>query len=119
MDLEMVGKELTEKEQAKKEFYETIEKLENKDLLEKVLRSDEWRVLRDTWAQTRAWAQDKLNGIDPNDKNEIIRLQIMIDYYDNVLPRSIANYRMLGRDALEISKANGWIEKVATYLKLG
>jgi hypothetical protein len=119
MELESVGVELNEKEQAKQEFYDTIAKLENKDLLEKVLRSEEWRVMRDVWKDTREMAQHRLNGIDPNDTNEIIRLQIMIDFYDNVLPRSIANYRSLGRDAFTIAKENGWLNKVATYLKLG
>lgn len=113
MQLEEVGRELTEKEQAKKDFYETIEKLENKDFLEEVLRSDKWRVLRDVWKQTRDWAQNELNGCDPNDTHKIIRLQVIIDYYDNVLPRSIANYRTLGRDALELAKANGWVDRIA------
>ena len=119
MELESVGVELTEKELLKKEFYETVERLENKDLLEEVLRSDKWRVMRDVWKATREMAQNRLNGIDPNDKNEIVRLQIMIDFYDNVLPRSIANYRTLGRDAYETAKAQGWLDKVAAFLKVG
>lgn len=117
MEIEEVGVTLSAKEQEKADFYATIEKIENKDLLETVLRSAEWRVMRDVWKFTRDWAQTKLNGIDPNDKNEIVRLQIMIDFYDNVLPRSIANYRSLGRDALELAKENGWIDRVAKFFK--
>jgi hypothetical protein len=117
LELEMVGKELSEKEQEKKDFYETIEKLENKDFLEEILRSEKWRVMRDAWKQTRDWAQNELNGVDPNDTNKIIRLQVIIDFYDNVLPRSIANYRELGRMALEQAKANGWIDRIAKVFK--
>lgn len=113
MELEQVGTLVSAKEQERLDFYATIQKLENKDFLEEVLRSDKWRVLRDVWKQTRDWAQTKLNGIDPNDRNEIIRLQIMIDFYENVLPRSIANYRSLGRDALELAKEQGWIDRIA------
>lgn len=113
MDLETVGKALSEKEQERLEFQQTLEKIEDKDFLERVLRSEEWSVFRKAWEQTRAHAQHKLNGIDPNNTNEIIRLQIMIDFYDNVLSRSISTYRELGRQALRIAREEGWLDRIA------
>lgn len=117
MDFSQVGKQLSEKEQAKVEFYQTLEKIEKLDWLEATLKDEKWSVWTQVWEQTRDWAQHKLNGIDPNNTNEIIRLQIMIDFYDNVLKRSVENYRQLGKEALEIAQEKGWLNRLGTYLR--
>lgn len=117
MELEQVGRSLSEKEIERQEFHALLEKIEDKERLEKVLKSEDWGVWRKVWAQTRDWAQHELNGIDPNDTKKIIRLQIMIDFYDNVLKRSIENYRMLGKEALEIAKERRWLDRLSVLFQ--
>ncbi len=117
MELAQVGKQASEKELEKQELYRTLEKIEDKDWLEQTLKDEKWQVWHKVWEQTRDWAQHKLNGIDPKDTHGIIRYQIMIDFYDNVLKRSIENYRALGKEALEIAEEKGWLNRLGTYLR--
>lgn len=117
MELEQAGKILSGKELEKHEFYQTLEKIENKDFLEQCLKSEEWSVWRKVWKDTRDYAQLQLNQIDPKDTLGIMRLQMAIDFYDNVLKRSIETYRTLGKEALGIARENGWLDRLATYLR--
>lgn len=117
MEIEEVGKELSEKELEKQEFYTTMAKLEDRHMLETVLKSEEWKVLRRVWKDNRDAMVEKLTTIDPTDIEGIRRCQTMIDFYDNVLPRSIEEYRNRGREAFETAKEQGWMDRIATYLK--
>lgn len=101
-----------------KEFYfSTIAKLEDAHYIDEVLNSEKWEVIRRIWLQTRDFAQHKLNGENPEDKIAILRWQMMIDFYDNVMERSIQEYKKLGREAFDAADQNGWLGKLGLYIK--
>jgi hypothetical protein len=109
---------MVEERDEEKEFYfSTIAKLEDAHYLDEVLKSDKWEVMRRVWSAQRDLAQQQLNGANPDDKTSIIRWQIMIDFYDNVIPRSIEDYKRRGKEAYETAQERGWLSKVAIYLK--
>lgn len=106
-----------ELDEEKQFYFDTISKLEDAHFLEEILKSEKWEVMRRVWLKTRDWAQQKLNGEDPNNTLAIMRWQMMIDFYDNVLQRSIEDYRRLGKEAYDNANNNGWLGKIAIYLK--
>ncbi len=99
-------------------YFDTIARLEDAHFLEEVLKSEKWEVLRRVFEKNRDWAQQRLNGEDPDNKTAILRWQIMIDFYDNVLQQEIESYRRLGKEAYERASEMGWLDKLSIYLKI-
>lgn len=104
----------------RKFYFETIAKIEDSAFLEEVLKSEKWEIIRRIFETTRDDAQQKLNGEaldNPESIKRALRWQIMIDFYDNVLPNMIERYRAIGKAAYETANDRGWLSRIARHIK--
>ena len=108
---------MSQVEEEKQLYFETIAKLEDQSYVQEIMQSEKWEVIQRVFKKNRDYAQLRLNGEDPDNKTAILRWQIMIDFYDNVLPQEIDAYKRLGKEAYETADANGWLHKLGLFLK--
>lgn len=100
-----------------KERDEILKRIENGAILEKIQKDPEWEILQDAFRYVRDRAVEGLRTVDPNDKTQILRLQLQADFYDDVLPNIVKQIRTEAEEAYEAAKEHGIVSHVLSYFK--
>lgn len=101
----------------RKEWEDLVLKLEDKQRLERLLQSEDWSVMHKAWGNIASAAKHNLTVIDPEDKMGIIKLQLFVAFYENVIPKTISEYRLMGEEAYAAAKENNWLGRVGAWLQ--
>ena len=101
----------------KKAWDDVVRKLDAKQRLEKMMKDENWQVFHNAWRDISNAAKHNLTVIDPKDTLGIMKLQMLVDFYESVIPKTISEYRLLGEEAYQTAKSNGWLGQVGTWLK--
>jgi hypothetical protein len=103
--------------QEDQDFKEILEKLEDGKMMEMCLNSPEWKPWRKAWKYLAKQAKETLLTVNPDDKTQILRLQLQAQWYDSILENTIKQYRLEAEEAYEAAKDRGWIDSVLRYLQ--
>jgi wobble nucleotide-excising tRNase len=102
--------------QQERDFQEITKKLEDAAMMERLLKSPEWKVWNDAWQYLADQAKNALKVVDPDNKTQIMRLQLQIQFFEDVIPNTIKQIKLEGEEAWEAADSKGWMRSVLEYL---
>ena len=107
---------MTEKEYQELNNDELLRRLDNSDLMDRFLRSEDWKLFNEAFRRIYEDADARLNEIDPGDYKKIAELQIMKKFYKNVLQTTIQWYKVDGEAAWSEAKDRGLLEQLKSLV---
>ena len=93
-----------------------VARLDNADMMERFLKSDDWKLFREAFRRIYLEADEKLNTVDPGDYKKIAELQVLKKFYRNVLEMTIHWYKVDGQAAFEEAKDRGMLKRLSSLV---
>lgn len=111
---QLVGEAMEDKE--REEYRAVLDRLNDGARMEKMLHSDDWKAFNAATKYIAEKANKALKTVDPADQNAIVRLQLQAQFYEDVIPQIIQQYKAEAEEAFEAAKQQDWLGRIKETL---
>jgi len=106
--------ELDQEEQ--EEYLKALNNLEKNAQVEDVQNHEGWKIFETAWRHVAELSKKKLATINPDDRLSIIKLQVNVNFYENVLKETINNINKAATNSYEFAYDKGWLQEMGSHV---